>query len=70
VDAPWAARPGAVVANLGPRDFSSVGRPWPWPDVARVAEVARRKFGSGVTAAGGGWVALSLAPFQVRVFRT
>ena len=58
-----------VVANTGPDDFRTFNLPWFWPNISDLREHGTPMGGALPQLAYGG-LALSLAPFQVRVFST
>lgn len=59
-----------VVANLARRGYPEFELPWPWRDPSRLREVAPPTYRSGPNLVGEDRAKLSIAPFQVRVFRT
>jgi 1,4-alpha-glucan branching enzyme len=58
----------AVIANTGGEDYPRYELPWPWGPAWK--ERGRRRGAGALQALGNGFAALSLAPFEVRVFET
>ena len=59
-----------VIANLGPQTYASFNVPWYWNDKITVSEIAPPQLHAPLQQNDSGSIRLSLAPFQVRVFRT
>jgi 1,4-alpha-glucan branching enzyme len=59
-----------IIANLGPQTFSSFNLPWYWNDTTSIVEIAPPQLHAPLQRNDSGSIRLSLAPFQVRVFRT
>lgn len=59
-----------VVANVGGRGYSEFHIPWPWRNRGRLREIAPPGHRVELELVGTDWAKLSIAPFQVRVFRT